>query len=346
MRRALASLACLVVGAAFAGCAGRPRLVAEASAPGASEVRWACHDSVLVVALGGWGVALVESGSGRERTAWRLPEIPSQSAHGLGLSTAGETLAVATADSVRVFTTRGLHPLLFLPGNAATLALSGDGAMLLWTDGTLGQLVDVGSAAARWQGTLEASAGALQWAEPLARFIVPQGAQVVSACEESPSFSLATFEEVRPWKLALAGGTLAVAESTMHVSIWSLPSRHFRRRLVLGGAGRFERIALSPDAQLLATSLGGRARVMWVRSGGMVADWAPHDGAPVQDIAFAADGSRLATVGADGDVRTWAMPGAKRSSARPVAGSPGRPMAPAAGSSTRHAAPEPKGEGF
>ena len=40
---------------ALAGCAGRPHLLAEASAPGASEVRWACHDSLLVVALGGRG---------------------------------------------------------------------------------------------------------------------------------------------------------------------------------------------------------------------------------------------------------------------------------------------------
>ena len=106
------ALGTFAVAAVLAGCAGRPKLVAEASAPGASEVRWAWHDSMLVVALGGWGVSLVESRSGREQTAWRLAEVPSRSAHGLAVSAAGETLAVATADSVRVFTTRGLRPLL------------------------------------------------------------------------------------------------------------------------------------------------------------------------------------------------------------------------------------------
>ena len=90
------------------------------------------------------------------------------------------------------------------------------------------------------------------------------------------------------------------------------PTGEFRRRLLLGGAGRFQMLALSPDAQLLAMSFGARARVLWVRSGRAVADWAPHDGADVKDIAFAADGSRLATVGAGGEVRTWAMPTAAR----------------------------------
>jgi WD40 repeat protein len=39
-----------------------------------------------------------------------------------------------------------------------------------------------------------------------------------------------------------------------------------------------------------------------------VADWAPHEGADVEDLAFASDGARLATAGANGSVRTWAMP--------------------------------------
>src|SRR5580765_7144365 len=177
------ALGTLALAAVLAGCAGRPKLVAEASAPGASEVRWAGHDSLLVVALEGWGVALVDSRSGREQTAWRLPEVPSRSAHGLAVSAAGETLAVAMADSVRVFITRGLHPLFARPGNAEALALSGVGSQLLWTDGASGELLDVGSGETRWQGMLEAGPGALQWAEPLARFIVAQGPRVVSADE-------------------------------------------------------------------------------------------------------------------------------------------------------------------
>jgi len=298
---------------ALAGCAGRPHLLAEASAPGASEVRWACHDSLLVVALGGWGVALVESQSGHEHAGARLPEIPPRSAHGLAVSAAGETLAVAIGDSVRAFTTRGLVPILTAPGHAATLALSADGAQLLWTDGLFGRLLDVGSGLERWQGELDAGPGTLQWAGALGRFVVPQGVRVISAGEAGePRFTLDTFGGARPWKLSLSasGHTLAVAESTMHVSVWDLPDRHFHRRLVLGGAGRFERFALSPDASLLATSLGAHARVLWVRSGHVVADWAPHDGADVEDLAFASDGSRLATVGDNGSVRTWAMPAA------------------------------------
>ena len=298
---------------ALTGCAGRPRLVADASAPGASDVRWACHDSLLVVALRGWGVSLVDSWSGSERSAFRLPTVPPHAARGVDVSAAGETLAVATADSVRVFATRGLRPLFVTPGNAATLALSSDGAQLLWTDGSLGRLLEVPTGRVPWQGSLAAQPGALVWAQPLARFVVPLDLRVISAAEADwPSFTLDTFEGARPWKLAVpaAGASLAVAESTMHVSIWDLPSKHFRRRLVLGGAGRLEHIALSRDARLLATSLGGRARVMWARNGRAVADWAPHGGAEVEDLAFASDGLRLATVGANGSVRTWAMPAA------------------------------------
>jgi WD40 repeat protein len=312
MTRPSRTIVALVLATALAGCAGRPRLIADASAPGASEVRWACHDSLLVVALRGWGVALVESKSGRERGAWRLPDIPPRAAQGLAVSAAGETLAVATADSVRVFATRGLIPLLARQGNAATLALSDDGSELLWTDGTLGQLLEVRSGDERWHGMLEAGPGALQWAGGLGRFIAPLGRQVMPAGEDDPvGFSLGPFEGALPWKLALssAGGTLAVAESTNCVSCWDLRTREMRRRLVLGGAA-FEHLALSRDALLLATSQGGRARVLWARSGQTVAAWVPHAGAEIEDLAFASDGSRLATVGADGTVRTWTMPAA------------------------------------
>ena len=301
----------LVLATALAGCAGRPKLLAEASAPGASEVRWACHDSLLVVALRGWGVSLVDARSGAERWAWRLPAVPPQSAHGLATSAAGETLAVADADSVRVFATRGLRPLFACAGNAASLALSADGSQLLWTDGTSGELVEVGSGRTHWQGLLDAGPGRLQWAAPLAQFVVALGTRVTSAAEPGgPSFTLDEFEGIRPGRLALSatGRTLAVAESTMHVSVWELPAGHFQRRLMLGGTGRFEMLALSPDARLIATALGGRARVLWTRSGRAVADWAPHEGAGVEDLAFSSDGRSLATVGANGDVRTWAMP--------------------------------------
>jgi WD40 repeat protein len=101
-----------------------------------------------------------------------------------------------------------------------------------------------------------------------------------------------------------------VAESTTRISCWDLPTRHLIRRLVLSGNARGEIIAMSPDARFLATSLGGRARVLWARSGRPLADWSPHEGAEVQDLAFAADGLELATVGANGSVRTWDLPSA------------------------------------
>ena len=312
MKLRAASQAMLTV-IALAGCAGRPHLLAEASAPGASEVLWACHDSLLVVGLRGWGVSLVDSRSGDERLAWRLPAVPPQSAHGLALSASGETLAVATADSVRVFATRDLRPLFACAGNAATLALSADGSQLLWTDGTSGELVEVGSGRTRWHGLLEAGPGTLQWVGSLAQFLAAVGTGVTSPAEQgSPGFTLDEFEGVRPGRLALSatGRTLAVAESTMHISVWDLPSGHFQRRLVLGGTGRFEDLALSPDAQLLATAFGGRARVLWTRSGRAVADWTPNEGADVEDLAFATDGRSIATVGGNGTVRTWAMPAA------------------------------------
>ena len=306
---------CVIVVAAFAlaGCAGRPRMLAEASAPGASEVRWACHDSLLVVALGGWGVSLVSTLDGHESAAWRLPDVPPQPARGLALSAAGETLAVATADSVRVFTTRGLLPLLARPGNALALALSDDGTQLLWTDGSFGQWLETPSGAEHWHGLLAAGAGALQWAGSLSRFVVARGLNVVSTGEDDPpSFWLGPFAPTLPRKLAIseAGQTLAVAESTASISLWHLADKHLLRRLVLGGNAHCENLALSPDARFIATSLGSRARVLWARSGRPLADWAPHEGAEVTDLAFAADGLELATVGANGSVRTWELPSA------------------------------------
>jgi WD40 repeat protein len=313
--RAGSGLVAAVVLLLLAGCAGRPRQLAEASVPGGSEVRWALHDSLLVVALRGWGVSLVESANGHPREAWRLAGVPSVPAHGLATSATDETLAVATADSMRLFATRGLRPLFAWPGNAITLALSNDGSRIFWSDGAYGGLVDVPSGVAPWVGLLHARRGAIQWCTPLQEFLVPFGRQIMFAHSDlMPGSTLGPFMEGLPRRLALspAGMTLAVAESTTHVSIWDLRSRHMRWRLAVNGSARLDNLALSQDAQLLATSLGGRARVLWAYSGRAVADWSPHGGAQVEDLAFAADGRRLATVGADGSVRTWAMPAAPR----------------------------------
>jgi WD40 repeat protein len=295
----------------IAGCAGRPRQLVDAQVPGASEVLWTQRDSVLAVALHGRGLSLLESSNGRERRAWRLAEVPPHAAHGLAVSGAGETLAVATSDSVRVFAGRDLAPLLAAPGRAEAVALSDDGTRLLWSDGTISRLIDVRTGALRRDGMLPMVRGGVCWAAPLGLFVFPYGRELKFIREDLlPDVALGPFLDAVPRRIALSptGNTLAVAESTTHVSFWDVKARRMRWRLQLEGPARFEHLALSRDALLLATSLGGRARVLWAYSGRVAAEWAPHKGADVLDLAFASDGRRLATVGADGSVRTWAMP--------------------------------------
>ena len=298
----------------IAGCAGRPRQLVDAKVPGASEILWTQHDSVLAVSLRGRGLALLESGSGAERHAWRLPEVPAHAAYGLAASGAGETLAVATADSVRVFAGRGLAPLFAAPGRAEALALSGDGTRLLWSDGNVVRSLDVPSGRQHPDVMLPMGRGSLR-ATPLGRFVFPTGREVTFAGDHlEPDFALGPFLDAPPRRVALSptGNTIAVAESTTHVSFWDVNARRMRWRLQLDRSGRFDGLALSRDALLLATAHAGRVRVRWAYTGRAVADWAPHNGAEVLDLAFADDGRRLATVGGDGGVRTWAMPAPPR----------------------------------
>lgn len=310
MGRVAGVIATLVI----AGCAGRPRQLIDAHVAGASEVLWTQHDSVLAVALRGRGLSLLDSGTGAERAAWRLPEVPAHAAYGLAASGAGETLAVATADSVRVLAARGLALLFAAPGRAEALALSADGARLLWSDGNVVRLLDVPSGRRRRDVMLPLARGGLR-ATPLGRFVFPAGREVTFVGDHlQPDFSLGPFLDAPPRRVAVSptGNTIAVAESTTHVSFWDARARRMRWRLQLDGAARCDGLALSRDALLLATASGGRARVRWAYTGRAVADWAPHKGAEVLALAFADDGRRLATVGADGGVRTWAMPAAPR----------------------------------
>jgi len=309
--RRLLLLGLLSLLAAQGGCASRPALLAEAHVAGASEVIWLLGDSLLAVALHGRGVAIVEAATGLERGRWQLPGVPADAAFGLAASAAGETLAVALSDSVRVFLTRGLVPLMATPGRALSLALSGDGTSLRWSDGATGRAIAVPSGAVKLQAPLFAKRGALRWVPFLGGFAWPDDRLVRFERDDSvAAMSLGPFMEGRPGLLALSaqGSTVAVAESTDHVSFWDARVEQMRWRLKLTGGAGFDDMALSGNTWYLATARGGRVRLLWAYTGRPVAGWAPHGGADVRSLAFARDGRRLATAGADGRVRVWAVP--------------------------------------
>ena len=294
-----------------AGCARRPPMLSEAHVAGASDVAWLLGDSVLAVALHGRGVTLLETASGAECGAWRLANVPAEAAFGLAASASGETLAVALSDSVRVFRTRGLVPLLATAGRALSLALSGDGTSLRWSDGATGRSIAVPSGEVRLEAPLFAKRGALRWVPFLGGFAWPEERLVRFERDDSvAAMSLGPFMEGRPGPLALSaqGSTVAVAESTDHVSFWDARTEQMRWRLQLTGGASFDDMALSGDTWYLATARGGRVRLLWAYTGREVAGWVPHGGAAVRSLAFSSDGRRLATVGADDRVRVWAVP--------------------------------------
>jgi hypothetical protein len=149
-------------------------MLTEAHVAGASDVAWLLGDSVLAVALHGRGVTLLETATGAERGTWRLANVPAEAAFGLAASASGETLAVALSDSVRVFRTRGLVPLLATAGRALSLALSGDGTSLRWSDGATGRSIAVPSGEVRLEAPLFAKRGALRWVPFLGGFAWPE----------------------------------------------------------------------------------------------------------------------------------------------------------------------------
>ena len=311
LRAVRAPLSGLLLLVALAGCGRKPPLVLEASVPGASEAAWLLGDSLLAVALHGRGGSLLDAATGAVRGEWKLPDVPNEAAFGLAASATGETLAVAMSDSVRVFLTRGLVPLAATPGRALSLALSGDGTTLRWSDGATGRSVAVPSGEVRLQAALFARRNALRWVPFLGGFAWPEDRLVRFERDDTvAAMTLGPFMDGRPGQLSLSsqGSTVAVAESTDHVSFWDARVEKMRWRLKLQGAASFDEMALSGDTWYLATARGGRARLLWAYTGREVAGWQPHGGADVLALAFARDGRRLATVGADGRVRVWSVP--------------------------------------
>jgi WD40 repeat protein len=183
--------------------------------------------------------------------------------------------------------------------------------MLLWSDEAsryalnvhTGQVHAADFALSRWSS--------LHWVPFMDAFAWSAGREVRFAPREGPGgMSLGPFMDGLPGGLALShqGHTVAVAESTDHVSFWDARKERMRWRLKLTGAARFERMALSGDTWYLATARGPRVRLLWAYTGREVAAWPPHGGAAVRALAFARDGRRLATVGADDRVRVWSVP--------------------------------------
>ena len=98
----------------------------------------------------------------------------------------------------------------------------------------------------------------------------------------------------------LPGGLVATGDAAGEVAVWD-PAAGTRN--VLGGAGgSVDRLAVSPDGGWLAAR-GRGASLLQRLEGGRPAGAPMRLDGPVLDLAFAADGTRLATVGRAGGLR-------------------------------------------
>lgn len=307
-------LVCVAACIAAAGCARAPKLELDVLVAGASEVRWLMRDSTLAIAELGRGVSIVDAHTGELRASWRQPTLQSHPARGLATSASGETLAVASEDSVRVILARDGVLLFSAPGGGQALALSGDGRTLAWSDGAYGRVLDVPGGGLRSEHSLPAGRNGLVWSPATGTFAWTDGQKVLFlGADNRLAGELGPFNEAAPSQLAVSegGAMLAVAESTTFVSFWEVRTAHELRRVRLPGSARFERMAVSADTRYLGLAREGRARILVAFTGRKVADWSPHSGGGVRDLAFSHDGRRLATVGPDGHVRIWTVPSSR-----------------------------------
>jgi WD40 repeat protein len=313
VRRRLAALAAAL--ALLTGCAREPRLLFEVALPTPTAVLWVTGDSLLAVESMGRGVTLVDAANGETAAQWLLPTLPPEPRHGLAASAGGETLAVATPDSIRVFLTRGLHPLATLPGGGRALALTGDGAWLASSDGANGAVIALPSGEVALTEPIASDRG-LAWAPLVDGFAWTDDHRVVLMEHDgTPVGELGPIVEAQqPSQVVFtaSGRSAAVATGGEYVSFWNVAERSLRFQLRLRGEEAFDRIALSANGWYLATTGEGAVGLRWVDGGGKVARWKAHRGAAVRDLAFSRDGSRLATVGVDGRLRVWAVPTSRR----------------------------------
>lgn len=319
MRRALAPLLLLAATLPFAlgaGCPTAPARLLFAPADGASEVRWVLGDSALAVSFFGRSVSVFDARKGR--VLWNTRAAAREAWHpafGIATSATGETLAVATPDGVLALDARTGRTLLATPGGGATLALSSDGHWLAWGDGRAGRIVSVVDTATTLDLRVPGEHGGLVWLDRVRSFAWTDGPRVLfHAPDSNTTRSLGPFTEGAPGPLATTrlGATLAVAESTLALSIWNTGSSTQRSRMRIAKPRPARHMALSSDGWFLATAEGGTVQVRWAYTGREVHTWRPHRGADVRDLAFSLQGHRMATLGAEGQLAVWDLSPATR----------------------------------
>jgi WD40 repeat protein len=123
----------------------------------------------------------------------------------------------------------------------------------------------------------------------------------VGSGEELP-FLMSDAGNVNTLAFSPDGCTLAAVNRGYTVHLWDLATG--RERLVLAPGAEVRSMAFSPSGHILVTG-GSCSVILWaVASGEILAEIKAHT-RPVNQVAFTADGSRLATASCDQTVKLW-----------------------------------------